>query len=225
MIRALRELVKYWMMRSPRFYSFMHLSLLSPLVRKPIVKWRREGRPVPPPPAFKRRMIRSLARERGIKVLVETGTYLGDTVAALLPYFRKIYSVEVNPGFYEIASQRFADRTKVHLICGDSSVELGGIVEKLDQAAVFFLDGHLEFAATAVSEEASPVLKELECILRAKERGHVVLVDDARCFGVPFSGYPTVGKVKTLVAEVRPDSRVEVVNDIIQILPAGGEAS
>jgi hypothetical protein len=55
--------------------------------RKEITEWEVAGRPCPPPPAFKRQLIREVARRFGTRVLMKTGTDWGLPVAASLGAF------------------------------------------------------------------------------------------------------------------------------------------
>jgi hypothetical protein len=58
--------------------------------RHEIHRWERSGRPVPPPHAAKQAVLRAYARAFRTPVLVETGTYMGDMVAAMLDQFDRI---------------------------------------------------------------------------------------------------------------------------------------
>jgi hypothetical protein len=216
---SLSERVLKQVERFPRLYSRMYISACSPLVYRPIARWKRAGRPVPPPNSFKRQTIRSYAKKYGARILVETGTYLGDTVVALRYSFDKIHSIEVNPEFYSKARARFVGVDKVDLILGDSGVEVAHLVDSLDQTALFYLDGHLQHGTTATSADASPALMELASILNAKQKSHVILIDDARCFEDPLTGYPSMQDVQALVARTRPDLKLTVEDDLIRIEP------
>lgn len=66
-------------------------------------KWERSGRPVPPPYTVKRRMILEFARRFGCRVLVETGTYRGDTPWTLRHEFDRLYSIELFEPLYRAA--------------------------------------------------------------------------------------------------------------------------
>ena len=45
-------------------------------------KWVNSGKPVPPPYEYKQKVIRDYQKKNNINILIETGTYLGDMVAA-----------------------------------------------------------------------------------------------------------------------------------------------
>jgi hypothetical protein len=64
----------------------------------------------------KQRTVLACAREAGARVLIETGTYLGEMVAALRSAFDAIYSIELSADLHRRAVQRFADSPHVCLL-------------------------------------------------------------------------------------------------------------
>ncbi|MDX6611503.1 MAG: hypothetical protein QOD75_689, partial [Blastocatellia bacterium] len=62
--------------------------------------------------------------------------------------------------------------------------------------------------------------KELDHILNHPVAGHVILIDDARCF-TGYNDYPTVDELRETVAAKKPDWEMSVELDIIRI-HAGG---
>ena len=105
-------------------------------------RWDRRGRPVPPPHAVKERIVLDHARERGISVLVETGTLYGEMIEATLHSFRRIWSIELSPELGGRAAARFRRWPHVTIVQGDSGVELARVAAQVDEPAVFWLDGH-----------------------------------------------------------------------------------
>jgi hypothetical protein len=93
------------------------------------------------------------------------------------------------------------------------------LVNKLEGPALFWLDGHYSGGYTARGEEDTPIYKELSCILEAPEKGHVVIIDDARCFGND-PAYPTIEALKKYIKTKRSDLIIEVNGDSIRITPA-----
>jgi hypothetical protein len=55
-------------------------------------------------------------------------------------------------------------------------------VRQLQEPALFWLDGHYSGVDTGKDELDTPVSAELEAILGSPVKGHVILIDDARCF-------------------------------------------
>jgi len=178
-------------------------------------QWQVRGRPLPPPHVVKQLAILRYQRSRRLRTFIETGTFTGEMVAAMRPYFDRIFSIEMSPEIYEAASRRFAGDSRVTLVLGDSATELPRLLEALDHPALFWLDGHFMGAGTARAQEDSPVRAELGALLRHPVRGHLVLIDDARLF-LGADGYPTVAELRNWVERERPGSRFDVEDDIIR---------
>lgn len=183
-------------------------------------KWLACGRPDPPPPMAKHEMLREYARRFGLRVLVESGTFRGDTVEALRREFATVHSIELAPKFHELAKQRFAGVPNVVLHQGDSGKLLAELVKKLDAPVLFWLDGHYSGGDTAQGESNCPVRQELEAIFGGMAQPFAVLIDDARCFRNPKAkDYPPVEEIEAFVAARRPDMGVEVAMDCIRLAP------
>ncbi|HEV8644086.1 MAG TPA: hypothetical protein VGR01_00780 [Burkholderiales bacterium] len=180
--------------------------------------WERSGRPSPPPPQIKRGVIRAYAAKYDLRVFVETGTYRGDTVEAMKDLFDRIYSIELSRGLFEKARERFKSFKHIEIIHGDSGTELGRIVNRIDQPALFYLDGHYSAGETARGEKDTPIFEELHHILNSSETEHVILVDDARCFGAD-PAYPSIDDLTRFVHAMRSEAQVTVEDDCIRITP------
>jgi len=186
--------------------------------RRTLDEWERRGRPVPPPHIVKQRVLREYAKRYGLRILVETGTYRGDMVEAMRPVFEKIYSIELGAELFAAARKRFRRAAHVELIQGDSARELGRVLARLDQPALFWLDGHYSAGETARGEKDTPIFEELDHILGAPDVGHVIVIDDARAFGTD-PAYPTIDALRRYVLARRPDARFTVLDDSIRITP------
>lgn len=186
--------------------------------RQQLVAWQRAGRPVPPPPAAKQQNLLACARQYGLRILVETGTYRGDTVEALRKNFERIYSIELSPFLFAQAQERFRSAKNVELIHGDSGAKLADLMRKLDQPALFWLDGHYSAGITAKGDKITPIFEELGHIFSAPSRAHAIAIDDARLFGTD-PGYPTLEELVRFVRDKKPDAEIVVQDDIIRILP------
>lgn len=186
--------------------------------------WNAAGCPVPPPHRAKQLMLRELSTQYGLRTLVETGTYVGEMVQALRHHFDRIYSIELSQEFHRQVVRRFRGVGRIRLIQGDSAQCLGGVLAELDGPALFWLDGHYSQAQTAHNGRETPILEELALILGGPDLGHVLVIDDARDFGVD-PGYPTQEQVREFVLSRRPDLEIRVAMDAIQITPKRLEAS
>ena len=149
-------------------------------------------------------------------VFIETGTYHGDMVAAMLSETVEIYSIELGDDLYKCATERFASNPKVHLFHGDSGQVLYSILPQFSGRLLFWLDAHYSGGETARGELSTPILKELDAILEFAPDS-VILIDDARCFDYDGWGkqenYPTLGFLQRYVK----GREFEVLDDIIRI--------
>jgi len=188
-----------------------------------LVKWEKRGRPIPPPSTFKRRLLIDFARRFECAILVETGTYRGDTLWVLRNDFVCLYSIELDPQLYAAAVNRFAGISNVTLISGDSGEKLGEVLDNLHERAIFWLDGHYCGPGTGIGAEMAPVMKEMEAIFADDIKDHIVLLDDARDF-IGRAGYPTVKALRAWVQSRRPGWVVEVADDVIRVYPEPDKA-
>jgi len=180
-----------------------------------VIRWNLRGKPVPPPQEIKQSTVKHYQKRFGPQVFVETGTYLGDMVAAVMLRFRQIYSVELSPELYERARKRFAAYQNVHISHGDSSEVLSGILSEIAEPCLFWLDGHFSGGITARGTVDFPILGELECIREHKIKNHVILIDDARLFG-ESSDIPGKTEVMESLRAINPKYTIEERHDIIR---------
>lgn len=181
-------------------------------------EWLEKGKPVPPPHYVKQQALHTHAEKFGLKILVETGTYYGDMIEAMKTSFDRIYSVELSKQLYEDAQKRFKTDRHVELLQGDSGSEIEKIVKKLDGPALFWLDGHYSGGVTAQASKDTPIYDELSHIFDGPEFNHVIIIDDARCFGTD-PAYPTIEDLTKFVKSNKPDVDIDVQDDSIRITP------
>lgn len=179
-------------------------------------QWHQANRCFPPPHLAKQQVILEYAHRYGLKQFVETGTYLGLMVQAMVAHFDSLFTIELDPYLADRARRRFKPYSHVHVIEGDSGQKLLEVVEQLNDAALFWLDGHASGGITAEGEQVTPIFDELRTIFGHHNSDHVILVDDARCFGHD-RGYPTLQATESVVREIDPKAIFEVVDDIIRI--------
>jgi hypothetical protein len=165
----------------------------------------------------KQEHLKQLSIVHGIRVLVETGTYLGDTIYSLYNDFDSIYSIELSHHYYEKAKRRFRQYPKINLIQGDSGKKLWDIVPKTKEPALFWLDGHYSAGLTAKGDKECPIFEELAAIF-SSPIDHFIVIDDARLF-VGKNDYPTVDEIKAFLNQQRPNYKVSIENDSIRLLP------
>jgi len=183
-----------------------------------IVHWICKGCSGIAPPPIKRKAIMSYLRSHGMKVFVETGTHLGDTLAGIA-HDKSIQaiSIELADEYYLAAKLRFAGYRNVELFHGDSGKLMPEIISKLKNPALFWLDGHYSGGHTAKGDLETPVSAELKAILASPVKGHVILIDDARCFNGSHD-YPHLDQILTAI---RSNGRyhIEVAADILRLTP------
>jgi hypothetical protein len=168
------------------------------------------------PHLVKRRTILEYGARYSLRCLVETGTFTGDMLAAMMPFFDRLVSIELSDQLYRWAQTRFRHQRKVQLHRGDSTKILPLILSELREPALFWLDAHYSGGMTARGTLESPIIDELDAVLNHPLNGHVVLVDDARLF-VGRHGYPTLDAVRRVVAARKPMLSVETALDILRI--------
>ena len=184
-----------------------------------LVEWERRGRGGNPPHLVKQDVLRKHAAQYNLRTLVETGTHFGDMVEAMKGSFDKIYSIELSQELFEQAKRRFRKDPRVELIHGDSGAELGKIMKRISQPTLFWLDGHYSGQETAKGQKETPICEELDHIFDAPDLGHVIIIDDARCFG-SLASYPAIDELKKRILSRRKHARIAVEQDSIRITPS-----
>lgn len=179
-------------------------------------EWERQGRPSPPPHIVKEELIRDYAKTFKTNVLIETGTYLGDMVQAMKKSFARIVSFELDEKLAAQAQERFTNDKHVEIVQGDSGKLLGDYLKTINEPCLFWLDGHYSGGITAKGNLETPIKNELQSILSHPVAGHVVLIDDARCF-TGENDYPTVEELQQFVKTHKPELKFAVDTDVIRI--------
>lgn len=183
---------------------------------------------VPPSYEVKREIINSYRERHRLDILIETGTFFGDTVEYFKGKFKKVYSIELAEDLAKKAQQRFAGDSNVEIMQGDSGKILKKMLPAINEPVLFWLDGHYsseffvgdEFIQTARTDKDTPIEEELNSIL-ASAISHVILIDDARCFD-GLGDYPSISSINRKVRKAKGDSYgCKVENDIIHIFPKG----
>jgi hypothetical protein len=102
----------------------------------------------------------------------------------------------------------------VRVVEGDSEQLMTGLIAELDQPALFYLDRHYSGGQTGKGQHETPVVKEVEAILRDAPNGSFVIIDDARWFG-RLQDYPPLLDFLCSLRDRGVDDAV-VMNDSIQ---------
>ena len=95
-----------------------------------------------------------LRDKHNIELVIETGTYHGQTTEWLGKNFPKVITIESNKEYYEKAKERLKRYDNVFMVMGDSSRVLEDFIPK-KKNVLFFLDAHWY---------QNPVIQELKQI-------------------------------------------------------------
>lgn len=163
------------------------------------------------------------------EVFVETGTYLGDTVEAMLGFFQKVVSIELSPELHSRAQDRFAHNRGVEILLGNSATRIADAAKGLGgRSAIFWLDAHWSGGNTAKADENTPIATELDSIREYEIGQSIIMVDDLRYFiDVPTGfevheanhGYPLLRDLLGKVGALWPDRFAVINGDILFIFP------
>jgi predicted O-methyltransferase YrrM len=154
----------------------------------------------------KRAHLLGLFQRRGHSVFIESGTYLGDTVAYFRPHARRIVSVEVEPALYAAAQRRFSGETAIEIVEGDSLTLLPAIVAGCQSPPLVWLDGHFSGGVTGQGAEVEPAPAILEALRVAA--GTTIVVDDLRMFGRDPEPWPSLDRLVAAARRAFPLARI-----------------
>ncbi len=200
-----REITDKWFRESIFFEPYKRAAFCGEYVW-----WKLRGSPRPKVPHIvKQRTLAEFAERLNLKIMVETGTNLGNMINVQKSRFREIYSIELDTWLAARAKRKFAAYPHIHLYHGDSGKVLPTIMPLIREPALFWIDAHWG----AID---APVKQELECIYRHPVRDHVLLIDDARYFD-GHGDYYAIDELRDHAAREYPGSVVEVKDDIIRI--------
>jgi len=181
-----------------------------------IKQWEQSGRYLPAPKEHKRNIIKKYADDYSISVLVETGTYEGETLNYFRNKFKKLISIELDYNLFNKAKYGLRKYKNIQLYNGDSGKIISQIIADIREPILFWLDGHFSEGYTAKAELNTPIISELTIILNHNVEGHVILIDDARCFD-GTNDYPSIQFLQEFVHNKRPGLKFYSLDDIIRI--------
>jgi hypothetical protein len=107
------------------------------------------------------------------------GHYLGGTVEPVRGAFRRIYSIELGDTLHARARARFAAFPHITLLHGDSGELLPGLLSRIADPSLFWLDGHFSGGQTAKGRLSTPIVAEMQAVLAHPINAPVILVDGA----------------------------------------------
>ena len=165
-------------------------------------------------------LIKELRKTRRLDTFVETGTNEGDMVEAVKSDFTRIYSIELDQRLFQHAHKRFAGQQHITILQGDSAEVLPRILPELSTPSLFWLDAHYSGGTTAKGPTETPIIQEIDSILKHPVKGHLILIDDAWSFGT-IKDYPTVSELKGYIRQKNPRAEVTVSRGVIWVSGPG----
>ena len=120
---------------------------------------------------YRSKVVEEIINNFNPEEIIETGTYLGNTLEFFSKFQITTHSIEINPEFYYISKSRFVDADNVNIYCDDSLNVLPKIIKK-KKPTLIYLDSHWY--------EDLPLDNELEIINSINDV--IILIDD---FKVP----------------------------------------
>jgi len=146
-------------------------------------------------------------------VIVETGTFLGDTTRWLSQLGVPVVSVELEPAFFRLAKRRLRGALDVELICGASVDALAMLARRPNVSRpLLYLDAHWREGNPRNEDEANPLGEEVAAVLSAWADA-LIVIDD---FLVPTdSGYG----YDTSRGEPLSEAMLELPDDAIVAYP------
>jgi hypothetical protein len=150
-------------------------------------------------------------------ILIETGTYLGQTAkAAVNAGYQKVYTIELQDFFFNTAKanlQFLITRGRVEMVKGDSRVELGRLLETISEPCVILLDAHIDGSSyvpdITPDIDWCPLYHELSSIKNHPVKTHTILIDDLRMIGkVEWGTGVSLEKIIEMLREINPAYRI-----------------
>lgn len=185
-------------------------------LKKKYTIWQRQGIGGAMPNYGKQQTVIEYIKRFKPQVFIETGTYKGKMVYAVMPYIDNIYTIELSEFHFERAQNRFAGYPNIKIIQGQSGEVIPELMKNINQNCLFWLDAHYSGGSTSTGETKTPIMQEMECILNHTRAGdHVILIDDARFF-TGGDDYPTLKTLKHFILDIHPGWIFEVKDDIIR---------
>lgn len=164
-------------------------------------------------PRFGATLPLNLLKEHQTPYFFETGTSncAGVETARQCGYER-IYTVDIDYDCWNDARTRYAnDKTVIPVWC-DTSMWMP--ILALDKPTTFWLDAHDDGGPKG--RKRCPILDELYYIGMSEIKGHVILVDDRRCFGSPEHWAPDIfeHQVREAILQINLNYKISIADSL-----------
>jgi len=161
---------------------------------------------------------KQITADYNIEVFIESGTYHGSTSAKAAQFFKEVHTIELLKELFEKAQARFKNSKNVFLYLGDSGEILPKILPTIPHKILFWLDGHYMGGKT---DEATPIIKELDGLKKTNKLDEFILIDDARLFGTKLGSkilfgdkhYPLLEDVCSYLKNANPNITLAIMGD------------
>ena len=87
-------------------------------------------------------------------------------------------------------------------------------LKRIKEPWLFWLDAHYSGGITTTGNKNSPIIEEINTILKQPIKNHVILIDDAQMF-VEKDGYQELSELKETTDMLRPELIFPVKKDKI----------
>lgn len=116
----------------------------------------------------------------GIKTVIETGTYKGDTALWLSENFEKVVTIEINGIYFDEAQKKLHGRQNISMVYGNSSSVLPHVLK--EKNTICWLDAHWQ--------NYNPLLDEL-VVIQKSGLNPIIVIHDFKVPDHPEFGYDT----------------------------------
>ena len=113
---------------------------------------------------------------------IESGTYLGETIKGMEPYFNSLHKNKIKEEYYNNCRNNIKSN-KINFLLGDSTIEMETLLPTIKDKTIFFLDGHWSAGDTGKGLKDCPLYEELTLINTLYENEGIIIIDDCRLFG------------------------------------------
>jgi len=199
------------------YYLQRELRNLNERLNYPFWKIKRKTNVLPDNHLYKKRRIISMQKKHNFQVFIETGTFYGQMVKSVIPYFDRVISIEIFEPLFLLNKKAFKSNKNVSIHFGDSSVVLNSILNTDMKSVLYWLDGHYSGEGTGLGNIVSPILNEIEIIMSKNIEKYCIIIDDLRLF-TNEDGYPSEESVINIVKQKKPNITIFKDNDALILL-------